>query len=691
MANENQYKSQYTGAEMDARFTAVPLLQQALTELEELVATKYRKPAGGIPADDMDAEVQTALNKALTSIQSLANYYTKEQVDAIASAIAAAVNSTSAEIVATLPEASAATLGNIYYVGPTDGEYKRYVTSYDGSTYSWLDLGTTAITLSGYATLDDLDDLREEVYEDLYVITNIGDMNYSQTASNSQLKSLGFTMLKGHTYRMYIKLTGFSTNNLGKLNHIYLYKNANNRENINFGTTDYFGYHQDFADQDWHSIIFTPTMDLMYIRTEFVSTYVADDPAGMVYFKAEEHTDRYVKTSDLDLNELDNFMEGSIEDNTSLFVSGYYSISGKSVGDQLPARSTSSDLMVARVPISKGVTVKSNTMLSVTNTVGHILIARENIIVAFPTTAQINAGYTLTDAQIAAGAYQLVVVYRISTQTDAITLQSFYNYEYVTNSFQKKPLDEKTVILCGDSQLAQAGTFETWIKASLGGNILNCGFGGARMSCRDAERTGAFDPFSMVEVAETLVDRDFTRMDNSSHAEDTHYPESIANLKSLTNLGNGKDVILTIAYGGNDFSNNVPLGDATVENVATYLGALAYAVRTLLTAFPRMVILVVGCPYRVYEYTTDPDTGVKTITEDSDQKINSLGLYRYDYNDAAVRGAAALKLPGFDMYHRSGRNKFNAFTLCPNDGTHPTSTAGRRAEGELYVKILSTF
>ena len=138
MPQAQTYQSEFTGLEMDERFTAVPALQQAVA---------------GLLAD-------------------IANYYTKAQVDAIAASIAAAVNSTAGVTAASLPTASADTLGKIYYIGPTSGEYARYVTGYDGTTYSWLPLGTTDIDLSDYATKAELNQLDQEItVSDTLVLT----------------------------------------------------------------------------------------------------------------------------------------------------------------------------------------------------------------------------------------------------------------------------------------------------------------------------------------------------------------------------------------------------------------------------------------------------------------------------------------------------------------------------------------
>lgn len=45
--------------------------------------------------------------------------------------------------------ASASTQGKIYLVAD-NGSYDRYVTSYNGSTYSWVSLGSTDIDMSDY-------------------------------------------------------------------------------------------------------------------------------------------------------------------------------------------------------------------------------------------------------------------------------------------------------------------------------------------------------------------------------------------------------------------------------------------------------------------------------------------------------------------------------------------------------------
>ena len=163
------YQSEFQGATIDARLAAVATMQTAISNLETAVAAKYSKPANGIPETDLDASVQAALALARTAVQSLSDYYTKAQVDDITAAIAASVDSTSGVVVTALPSAGAGTLGKIYYVGPdANGFYDRYVTSYDGSTYSWLALGNTEVDMTQYATVEQFNQLDQEVNGDSF-------------------------------------------------------------------------------------------------------------------------------------------------------------------------------------------------------------------------------------------------------------------------------------------------------------------------------------------------------------------------------------------------------------------------------------------------------------------------------------------------------------------------------------------
>lgn len=65
-----------------------------------------------------------------------------------------------------LPNASNDTMGKVYLVGPdANDEYDRYVSSYNGTNYSWVQIGTTQMDLSGYATDAEVSQLEAKLTE----------------------------------------------------------------------------------------------------------------------------------------------------------------------------------------------------------------------------------------------------------------------------------------------------------------------------------------------------------------------------------------------------------------------------------------------------------------------------------------------------------------------------------------------
>lgn len=86
-----------------------------------------------------------------------------------------ALDGRNAETVTVLPEASASTVGKIYYVGPdSDGEYARYRGIESDGSYSFLPLGSTEIDLSDYATEEELGQLDKKI-SDIQTLTSAGD------------------------------------------------------------------------------------------------------------------------------------------------------------------------------------------------------------------------------------------------------------------------------------------------------------------------------------------------------------------------------------------------------------------------------------------------------------------------------------------------------------------------------------
>lgn len=155
MPQAQTYQSEFTGVQMDERFAAVASITAQLQSL----------------------------------VLELADCYTKSEVDQLL----AAINGMDYVDVATLPTASASTLGKIYLVGPdASGYYAYYYTSYDGSAYSWVGpLGTTQISLANYATKAELNQLDQKVDSIQYLK---GDsLTVDSTADKWQLKGDGYS------------------------------------------------------------------------------------------------------------------------------------------------------------------------------------------------------------------------------------------------------------------------------------------------------------------------------------------------------------------------------------------------------------------------------------------------------------------------------------------------------------------
>jgi hypothetical protein len=90
-----------------------------------------------------------------------------------------------------LPNASDDTMGKIYLVGPdANDEYDRYISSYNGTNYSWVQVGTTQMDLSGYATDAEVSQLEAKLYNSTPTETDItsGSSNFNGLARISTEK-----------------------------------------------------------------------------------------------------------------------------------------------------------------------------------------------------------------------------------------------------------------------------------------------------------------------------------------------------------------------------------------------------------------------------------------------------------------------------------------------------------------------
>lgn len=124
---------------------------------------KYTKPGTGIPASDLASDVIPDVSNFITkSVDDLVNYYLKSETytKAEVQSLIGAIQGFSYVAVSSLPTASASTMGKIYLVPSSSPKTKNvkdeYITLEDNGSYSWEQIGSTAVDLTGYVTTTDL-------------------------------------------------------------------------------------------------------------------------------------------------------------------------------------------------------------------------------------------------------------------------------------------------------------------------------------------------------------------------------------------------------------------------------------------------------------------------------------------------------------------------------------------------------
>lgn len=191
---DNYQITSYSGAEIEALLVKIDELNGATPEAAGLMSAADKAKLDGVnsgaevnrinrimlgeteiaptekvvtlPLDTAPVLNGTKLLLSGAVYQALTNYYTKAQVDALISGI----KQFSAVVVATLPESGEQF--TLYLVGPTGtgaDKYEEYIWNND----AWLKIGDTSIDLSGYATKEELSQLGQHVYKNLYNLSDL--------------------------------------------------------------------------------------------------------------------------------------------------------------------------------------------------------------------------------------------------------------------------------------------------------------------------------------------------------------------------------------------------------------------------------------------------------------------------------------------------------------------------------------
>ena len=246
------------------------------------------------------------------------------------------------------------------------------------------------------------------------------------------------------------------------------------------------------------------------------------------------------------------------------------------------------------------------------------------------------------------------------------------------------PLYGKKIVNFGDSIFGNARPPEdvsTYLAEKTGAEVLNCAFGGCRMAIHN--QLGHWNAFTMVNLAEAIANGDYSVQDEALNYDDrTSYAEEPLSLIKATDFS--KVDIVTIAYGTNDFTSNIPLDNAeNPHDTTTLAGALRTSIESLLTAYPNLRIFVLSLAYRFYI-----DANNEYI-EDSNTRTNSNNNTIPNFNAKLKEVAGEYNIPFVDNYN-IGIGKFNRYQyFSVTDGTHHNET-GRKLIAEHLAGALSS-
>lgn len=252
------------------------------------------------------------------------------------------------------------------------------------------------------------------------------------------------------------------------------------------------------------------------------------------------------------------------------------------------------------------------------------------------------------------------------------------------------PLRGKTIVNMGDSIF---GIFNppfdisTYLSENTGATAYNCGFGGSSMATHYQADTYA--KFSFWKLVDAIVSGDFTEQENALKLSSWTPPTSYAlRLETLKNIDFNSVDVLTIAHGTNDFSYGFNIDNSeNNEDVQTYLGALRYSLRKLMTAFPKMRVFICTPIFRTW---LDSDGNPIHYSDDVTQgelADSSSSLTYNDYMAGLKSVAEEFNIGYIDNYHVgiNRYNRLNYFEIL--DGAHP-KIEGRKLIASHMAKVM---
>lgn len=228
------------------------------------------------------------------------------------------------------------------------------------------------------------------------------------------------------------------------------------------------------------------------------------------------------------------------------------------------------------------------------------------------------------------------------------------------------------------------------LGSDLGVTFRNAGVGGTRMAVHPDARYGEL---SFYKIADAIDSGDFTNVVNAINeiiptATVPRQRRLEITRDNLANTDYSKLTMMGVLFGTNDFTNNIPIGEISLDNkdVNTFVGAMNYGISKILTKYPRIRMTFFTDVFRYVNVTT----GGVEVPVDGDIYVNSLGLKGIDYVDAVIKVANLNHLPAKDWYRNSFLNKYN-HSIYYSDSTHPNATGATIMGHEASAFIRSCY
>lgn len=259
-----------------------------------------------------------------------------------------------------------------------------------------------------------------------------------------------------------------------------------------------------------------------------------------------------------------------------------------------------------------------------------------------------------------------------------------------------KPFYNKKIVNFGDSLFGNFRdddetthkSISKMISENTGAITYNAGFGGCRMGER-LYGASYWNAFSMYALADSVYSGDWSVQDQALVDGSGTLPDYFSDVVTMLKAIDFSTIdIVTISYGTNDFTGDIPL-DNTVTEYQNYEGALKYSIRKLLAKYPSLRIIVLSPAWRFWR--TDGDYA---YSSDDAQSANSNGDMLTDYVDKCSDVCKEYHIPYVDMYYNLGFNQYSYSAYFSDvDSTHPIQV-GRwlmadRISGQLIALLCN--